>query len=264
MGKITNIDDASINTEKIISVFQDHATKVLVREPTLVMEAITSLQKHLSHPTPKWKVEPKYDGMGKEIQHGIPQETLWQFDPANMADFEKSANVIDMAMSVIPSVIIDCRRQLKEHHEVGSPMMVPYQVNPNPPPLSKPSILDRINPFQKPKEARDEEDIEMLSYMKQVKEIQMRWMRFKEWWYGSYKYPEYRVTWSDLHSRSGMEHMLGVYQQFFNYWIVSLFLSTYKYAIDLEFKQHVKNDVKEFVHSLARVQSEHEKQPPMN
>lgn len=264
MGGLDHIDDKSVNTEKIVSIFRDHFTKVVNVEPEKVVKAIENLQKLMRIETPRYVKgkERTFDNTGKETYHGEEEKILYQFDPRHKAEFDSYVIDINLGMAVIPNVIVHYRDELKKHRDLGTPLSLPVMPRINPPEIDKkPSVLERINPFPRKEEKRDQEDLEMQTLINQTKELAWRWPNFLEWWYGSYKYDTDRGTWSDLLPRYAMEQRLTRYQEFFDYWISYFFLQTYKYAMDLEFKR-VKEDAIRFVESLASVQNRHEQQNP--
>lgn len=258
MGNIGKLDDKGVNTDRIISVYTDYFTKFIDQDPMLLDNAIKFIDKFLLEPTPKYKKEPKIDGLGHVTFPGEEQKYLHQFWYENIDEFTEKTRVIDSAMKVIPTVIMEIRRQLKELQQNNVPMNLPFAQKSME--QKEPSWGEQIKEklgLRTENNNISSADLSVESMINYIFEVRNRWGIWKEWYFGSIKYENNRGTWSDINSRSGMEFMLSRMHEFFNYWIITRFMPVYQYAVDYHLGSLMK-DTGKFVDSLARQQHESE------
>ena len=261
MGTMDKLDDKKVGTDGIIAVYQNYFTKFVDKEPELLDEAIKFIDKFLLKPTPKYVEgrEPKLDTQNHIIFSGEEEKYLYQFWYENIGEFTEKTRVIDNAMKVIPSVVMEIRRQLKESQQTGMtpnlPLISPVQ---SPPVMDqKPSFSEKYLGMKKEPIPISTADLSVENMMKFVLKVGEKWGNWKEWYVGSIKYENDTGSWSDINDRSGMEYMLARMREFFNYWIITEFMPIYQYAMDNNLMGLMKY-TGHFVDALARTQHESE------
>ena len=259
MGVMDKLDDKKVGTDGIVAVYQSYFTKFVDKEPLVLDDAIKFIDKFLLKPTPRYIKEPKNDVLGHIIFSGEEQKYLYQFWHENIGEFTEKIRVVDSAMKVIPSVILEIRRQEKESKQTGvSPSLPPITPNQSTPDIEpKKSFGEKYFGMVKEPVPMSVADSSVDDMIKFIREIPRRWGVWKEWFFGSIKHETDTGSWSDINERSGMEYMLARMHEFFNYWIVTNFMPVYQYAMD----NHLISLMKytgDFVNALARVQHESE------
>ena len=243
MGQFESPLSSKIDVTKVLKSFTDRDIQI-DNEIKITVKAVTDIQNYFLLQTEQWKTKPVYEN-DRLLTEGVEETVLVQFKPENKTKFLQPATVIDSGMRKVPFAINSMRKDLYRL-EMGQVSMMPMSPEVQVPqvmmpPQEKKSKLDSLrNVFtpQKPQVNRES------PYYKQELQLQIdaqtpqKWYLLKAHTLKCFA-DSNAVSYTSESTRAGMEYILKVLGDFFNYWITTKFLFLHGYACELELKEHM-------------------------
>lgn len=264
------LDEPSVTTtDDILDILTSDEARIKDEEEKL-SNAIEELHTFFLIETPEWQKdkEPKKSEDGKVIKEGIPQQTLYQYEPKNQKTFNEHARIISKAMASMPRVVMTIQTELWHYErEPSIPPQIPIMTPPPqfaPPPSVQPEKKEGI--FQRlfkrsPSPAlanKDSPYYQMQEQIRYIKEIPEKWRVILE--YHVLAVAGEGASWSSESERIGMEDFKRMIYTAFSYWIEPSLLMIVKYGNEL-LKAQTKRDAVAILVAMNELAEKHAKQP---